>query len=228
MEDMITEERFFKELFDNNLLKLYIGLPAVIVKLHLDKNQVDVKPSLQRKDIATGAYYEDTVIKGVPFKFSKAGNDYVTMPIKVGDTGWLSFAQRDITSWKKKGNDQRIPTERFLDRDDAVFFPGICHEGNAIPDYDATAIVINKDSKKITIDSGNINAPEYTINCKQLNASVGVNSPLMEATTKLVTPLAEIATAIISTALTAMGIPWISHKHGGVSTGTGVSGGPQE
>ena len=216
MEDLMTEERFFKELLDNNMLKLYFGLPAVIVKLHLDRNQVDVQPVIKRKDVATGEHYADTIIKDVPFQFAKAGNDYITLPLKVGDTGWLSFSQRDLTNWKQRGNFSNLNTERYLDKDDAIFFPGICHELNCVSDYNASAIVINKDAKKITINNGVIDAPDYTINCKQLNASVGIK-----------TPLAEIATAIISAALTAVGISWIVHTHSGVTAGNSSTGGPQ-
>lgn len=214
-----TEQKFISELIKLSLYKYSFGIPAKIIKVHADKLQVDVQPQIMQKHLATNTDIEAPIIKNVPFKFLHGGNTLMTFPLAIGDEGWLSFSHVDISKWKKYGGVQPIASNRLLNINDAVFFPGFCSEASVPTGYDANNIIISYNNKKITISDGIINAPDYTINCKAINVT---NNVVIGGT--LSVALGIVCNALITALgfiMSASGLNLANHAHmvGTIKTG---------
>lgn len=195
----------FKRMLDLFMLDYYFCLPCVVEAVHLDTQTVDIRPVLKAKSLASGDSVSRALISNVPFWMYRAGDTYITLPIKVGDTGLAIFCQRDITNWKETGGEVALQSGRIFDYNDALFLPYFGPTSKAVPNYNANNITIVKNGKVIEVKDGVLDAPDYEINCKSLHATGIVKSD----------------TDCISGTISGIG-----HKHGGVSSGSSTSGTP--
>lgn len=198
--------RFLKEMFYLNLLNYYTCLPCKVVSVNTTKQMVDIQPLLMSYLPHSQESVSRPVIKDVPFWTFRAGDTYISLPIKPGDTGLAIFCQRDITNWKETGGEVPLQSERALDYNDAFYIPFIGSAAQAISGYDADYIEIVKNGKKITVKDGVLDAPDFQINCKSVHAT-----GIIESDTDCV----------------SAGISGAEHIHGGVTTGSGTTGAPQ-
>lgn len=106
------------------------GMPGIIVSVaeYGDKQFVDVKPALSRV-LETGQVIsnDEITIYDVPVIWPSAGGGLLSFPIKVGDTVWLSFSQRNLEDWLySDGTQEVIPGDsRHFSMTDAVAEPGL-------------------------------------------------------------------------------------------------------
>lgn len=202
------EEKFIYDCIDLKLLSYYFALPAVVIAVNANNQTVDVKPTIMKK--YNGQNIERAKICNVPFQFPRGGDAYITLPIKVDDEGLLIFAQRDISNWKQLGGIQPLKSNRLLNYNDCVFIPGISSQPRKVT-YDSNNISIVKDSGVITITNNEINAPDYTIKCKNIEASGTITA------IGIIKSLADVIANTISL---------LTHKHSGVTSGGSNTGEP--
>ena len=106
------------------------GMPGIIVSVaeYGDKQFVDVKPALSRV-LETGQVIsnDEITIYDVPVIWPSGGGAMLSFPIKVGDTVWLSFSQRNLEDWLySDGTQEVIPGDsRHFSMTDAVAIPGL-------------------------------------------------------------------------------------------------------
>lgn len=198
-------EAMFKRMLDIFMLDYYFCLPCVVVAVHVDKQTVDIRPVLQAYSTATGTSVPRALIANVPFWMYRAGDTYITLPIKPGDTGLAIFSQRDITNWKETGGEVPLQSLRIHDYNDALYLPYFGPASKAVSDYNPNNITIVKNGKVIEVQDGTLNAPDYTINCKSVHAT---------------------GTIVSDTDCVSAGISGATHVHGGVTTGQGNTGVP--
>lgn len=104
------------------------GMPAIVVSVaeYGDKQFVDVKPALSRV-LETGQVIsnDEITIYDVPVIWPSGGGAMLSFPLKVGDTVWLSFSQRNLEDWLySDGTQEVIPGDsRHFSMTDAVAFP---------------------------------------------------------------------------------------------------------
>lgn len=104
------------------------GMPGIIVSVaeYGDKQFVDVKPALSRV-LETGQVIsnDEITIYDVPVIWPSGGGAMLSFPLKVGDTVWLSFSQRNLEDWLySDGTQEVIPGDsRHFSMTDAVAFP---------------------------------------------------------------------------------------------------------
>jgi len=199
-------ERFLREMFYVFLSERYTCMPCRVVAVNVDKQMVDIQPLLKTYYRQSGQSVSRPVIQDVPFWTFRAGDTYISLPIKPGDTGLAIFCQRDITNWKETGGEVPLQSERVMDYNDAFYIPFIGSAAQAISGYNAEYIEIVKNGKKITVKDGVLDAPEYHINCKSI-----------------------LATGLITseTDVIAGGISGKTHVHGGVQGGPSDTGVPK-
>lgn len=205
-------ESLFKRMLDIFMLDYYFCLPCVVESVNVSTQTVDIRPVLKSYSRATGTSESRALISNVPFWVYRAGDTYMTLPIKPGDTGLAIFSQRDITNWKETGGEVPLQSDRIHDYNDALFLPYFGPTSKAISNYNPNNITIVKNGKVIEVKDGVLDAPEYHINCKSLFASTTI-----EATGAVTS-----ATDVI-----AGGISGKTHVHGGVSSGHSNTGVPQ-
>lgn len=104
------------------------GMPGIIVSVaeYGDKQFVDVKPALSRV-LETGQVIsnDEITIYDVPVIWPSGGGAMLSFPLKVGDTVWLSFSQRNLEDWLySDGTQEVIPGDsRHFSMTDAVAKP---------------------------------------------------------------------------------------------------------
>ena len=104
------------------------GMPGIIVSVaeYGDKQFVDVKPALSRV-LETGQVIsnDEITIYDVPVIWPSGGGAMLSFPLKIGDTVWLSFSQRNLEDWLySDGTQEVIPGDsRHFSMTDAVAFP---------------------------------------------------------------------------------------------------------
>lgn len=199
-------ERWFTEMLRLNMYGYNTCLPCVVEAVNAQAQTVDVRPLLQSYLPASNTSFSRALIPNVPFWVYRAGDTYITLPIKPGDTGLAIFCQRDITNWKNVGGEVPLQSNRVMDYNDAFFLPYFGAIPQAISDYNPDYIEIVKNGKKITVQDGTLNAPDYHIECASIHATGTITSD----------------TDCISGTISGK-----SHVHGGVQGGPSTTGEPQ-
>ena len=127
-----------KAISDLNIVK-----PCVILAVNAGQGTVDVQPTDSFTHIVGDKMFTTAYprINEVPFvvPFSQSTGGF-TVPITVGDTGYLVFADSPLNSFLEHG--KSAPTYRFDDEKsrshaltDAIFIPGLCWDGNNTASY---------------------------------------------------------------------------------------------
>lgn len=75
-------------------------MPGEIISFDAGTCMVTVKPSLQYHT-ADGDILDYPLIIGVPVFMPHAGNAQITYPVKVGDSCWIAFAERQMNGLVK-------------------------------------------------------------------------------------------------------------------------------
>lgn len=110
--------------FAQALRGLAVGMPGRIESYDSKKGKATIKPLIQEPDTA-GALKPLKPITGVPVYMPGGDSASLYLPVKKGDTGWLSFSHRSIEVWLTRGGDSPPGDPRIMDLSDAVFFPGL-------------------------------------------------------------------------------------------------------
>lgn len=107
------------------MLGLRVSLPAQVTKV-LGNQLVNVQPTLQIKYIDQSSPQNMKPISNVPVGTPKGAGWSIKVPIAVGDTGLLVFADRSLDVWLAGSGGIVDPQDgRTHDLSDAVFYPGL-------------------------------------------------------------------------------------------------------
>lgn len=145
-----TMQQVLNILFERASERLRVSLPGQVTRYDSAKQLVDVQPlladSLEEED---GSLKKQVLplLVSVPVCFPSAGGFSITLPIQVGDTGLMVFADRSIGEWLEYGGQQTPADLRRHHLTDAVFYPGLRSKVDAIPDADSSVIAIGKDGE---------------------------------------------------------------------------------
>jgi hypothetical protein len=221
----------------------------------LASQRVDVQPSINvyYKD---GTDEEHSQILGVPVIFPGSSTSLVSWPISVGDTVFCVFAQRSMDNFKAGSGQPTVPTDyRKMSIRDAVAIPGLVPFGKSLNNpavrhfphstHDLVIahnigsgtevelrlkengdLVINTDlniitnSKTATVNvtqKVTIAGPAMDVNVAQTNWTGNIN---------LTGNLIQSGNYTMTGVATFNGIVFNTHKHLGVTPGSGTSGLP--
>lgn len=228
--------------FSSQTSNMYTSIPCIVVAVDLEKATVDIQPSINQK-MKDGSVMERPVILGVPISFPVSKVAGFTFPVTVGDTGLAVFSMRDMTAWKSGNGRPATPLNNAkMDKSDAIFIPGIQPPSVTVNDptkrvwtHDVQdAVLVNnigsgteveirlKASGDVVINTQQnveINCKNATVNCQE---SVTIDAPDIFFYGNITHQGNYNGTG----AYTFNGINFNSHKHTGVDTGAGTSGGP--
>lgn len=228
---------------------------VIAVRDSLNGQMVDIQPTINQK-LRDGTISERAQILGVPVSFQVSSKAGFTFPIEAGDTGTALFSMRNMDGWKAGNGRPTSPMNfAKMDKSDAIFLPGIQPPGVAVNnpakhilahDTKDTVLFANlggvesevrlKVDGSVEINTSNqpviINCSEATINASE---SINLNTPSMviDAQTtqwigdiNLQGNLVQVGNYTITGIATFNGIPFSTHKHVGVTPGSGTSGTP--
>lgn len=194
---------------------LFCASPAIVESFDRAKQQATVRPALMAKK-SNGESIAQDFIYNVPVRFGGGGGFAANLPLAKGDTGWLIFCDRDISAFKATRQVMPCNTNRMHAQEDAFFLPDAMHTVNVSSEDSGKAVFQTIDgSNKITMGSDDI-----TIKTTSLNITA-------DTVTFTVPAITTTGTITATGDVLAAGISASTHKHGGVSTGSGTTGGPQ-
>jgi len=250
MEALLTD--FIQTQFQINMAEIYTALPCVVTNVSgtFENQRVDVQPSINTlyKD---GTSDEHTQILGVPVLLPGSSTSLVSFPVNVGDTVMCVFSQRSMDNFKIGNGQPTTPNDyrKFSDQD-AVAIPGLFsfsrspnrpsirkYPHNPKTDLviahnlasgtevmiqlkqDGQLIINTEQAVTVNCKTGVINATEsYTINTPQLNINAD--------TTTWAGNITHSGNYTQTGTSTFNGIVFATHKHIGVTPGSGTSGIP--
>lgn len=133
------------------------------------------------------------------------GDIGITHPVNIGSEGILLFNDREIESWYINGSINNLAYDRAHSKTDAIFISGLLSLPNMIASL--------QDCINIFFKTSNIQVSETGIT---INGNTVINGNL------------QVNGSINATGdIVANGISLINHVHGGVQTGSGVTGAAQ-
>lgn len=238
--------------FQINMAEVYTALPCIVTNVYgsFESQRVDVQPSINTlyKD---GTSDEHTQILGVPVLLPGSSTSLVSFPINVGDTVLCVFSQRSMDNFKIGNGQPTVPNDYRKHTDqDAIAIPGLFPFAKSVnrpairkyPHNPKTDLVIAHNiasGTEVMIQfkqNGDmiVNTEQQVIvNCKtvELNAteSYTINTPTLNinaSTTNWSGNIIHSGNYTQTGTATFNGIVFATHKHTGVTPGSGVSGGP--
>lgn len=190
-----------KFVFKKYLQKTDSCLPATVLAYDSSENRAQIQPAIVQ--ITTGnSQVKRGQLASVPV-LQMGGGGFVTYyPVKTGDTGWIIACDRDISLFKKTYKAAQPNTFRLHSFADSWFVPDSMLNGVSLIDNTKMCIQSTDGLTGITIGEGIVNIIAAT--------SINFTSPAVN----------------FSGTTNINGIGFNTHRHTGVTTGTGDSGGP--
>lgn len=240
MVDNLSE--LIKRTMIQTMRQLRVSMPCEVVRYNSNRQMVDVRIVQPEIDLA-GNNIPMPVITNIPVSFVRCGNSHITHPINKGDTGFIVFADRDISSWVETNNTSVVDSARTHSMQDSYFVPGIVGGGtNANPNdveikYNNTTIHLRKNGdvdintpSKVNVNASNevnVTTEKLTVNAPNsyFNGNVFVSQLL---TTGGFTSLGTSGSGIaqftgsinVTDEVTASGINLSTHRHNETNTVT--------
>lgn len=246
MVDNLSE--LIKRTMIQTMRQLRVSMPCEVVRYNSKRQMVDVRIVQPEIDLA-GNNIPMPVITNIPVSFVRCGNSHITHPINKGDTGFIIFADRDISSWVETNNTSVVDSARTHSMQDSYFVPGIVGGGNnANPNdveikYNNTTIHLRKNGdvdintpSKVNVNASsevNVTTNKLTVNAPNsyFNGNVFISQLL--TTGGFVSNgtsgggIAQFAGSInVTDEVTASGINLSTHTHSGVQSGGSNTGQP--
>jgi hypothetical protein len=153
-KEQFSVGNLFKRAIKNEIAKIHTSIPAEVTKINTN-NTVDVRPLIKDKNLK-GELVSLPVISEVPIQFFRDTDLLIAIPIRVGMTGSLHFAERSIKNWQLDGGQQAPEDNRRFNLTDCYFSTGLMKNGDG-PSFDANLNIIFKDAKIVITPTGEIN-----------------------------------------------------------------------
>lgn len=213
-------------ILEGNQVGIWTALPGIVTSVNFDEVTCEVQPAIQgvvESSDGTLTPVNLPLLVDVPIVFPGAGGFTITFPLAAGDEVLVIFASRCIDAWWQSGGVQQAIEARMHDLSDgfALLSPRSQARVSGIPTISPTTIQVRSDdgTNYIEIAQGggiNIVTPQ----------GVSISGNLNVEGTIHFTGDVLVDGHLNATFVTGGGIPLGTHKHIGVTTGTGTSGGP--
>jgi Phage protein Gp138 N-terminal domain len=206
--------------FDNDL---WVCVPAVVNSFNAATQLAEVQLTIQEDVFQNLGIVPVSVapLQQVQVGMFRAGGFSITFPVKPGDEGVVIFNDLCINAWKKSGGTQNRQEERRRhDLSDGIFYPMAWSQARLLSGYSTASLQIRTDdgSTLITLGEGNI-----IITPDSGTTSLTVVAGMI--TIKAASIVFD-GTVTLPEGTILGDMPFSSHTHDGVTSGTGVSGPP--
>lgn len=220
------------------LMDTFTSVPGYVIAFNATTQRAQVQIGIQRVDI-DGAIFEIPPIVDVPVSFP--GDDYVLeYQIDPGCEGDIHFSQRCMDGWKQTGGIAANPVARFHNKQDAKFIPGIRSLTNAIANFANNGVRIRdktgnryvwiKNDNTLVVKNGAVTTTYGSDNSVSTANATGHMTLMANGNVDIngviITPQGQITLPGTGGLKLANGVNAESHRHTGVTTGSGTSGGP--
>lgn len=229
-EGRAKQAKMLRDAFREVMKGVCTSIPGHVLTFDGKTQLAQVQVGVMRVDI-NGAEFTVPPIIEVPVHFP--GGDYcVEYQIDPGCEGDILFSQRCIDGWVQSGGIATNPIGRFHNMQDAMFLPGFRSQPNVLPSFQnngvrlrnkaGTQFVWLKNDNSISMDNGvarfNVLADGTTL----MQNGAGSFQLLADGSFLInglkITPDGNV--------ITAAGVNLNTHRHSGVTPGSGTSGVP--
>jgi len=185
---------------------------------------VNVQPLVSALD-GNGQVWPHGIIYNVPYMRIQGGANGVILDPVVGDIGIATVCDRDISAVKNTGGVSAPASNRKTDMSDMVYLMTII--GAAPTQYiqfNASGITILSPTK-VTINAPNVEIDAFTA-CTINSPSIVLNGAVQQGAGSYSGNATFGGSMTVTGDVTANGTSVHTHKHGGVTTGSGQTGTP--
>ncbi|OPK06910.1 hypothetical protein BZ164_00830 [Pseudomonas veronii] len=229
-EGRTKQAKMMRDAFLEAMKGVCTSLPGHVRTFDPVTQLAQVQPGILRVDI-NGAEFTIPPIIEVPVYFP--GGDYcVEYQIDDGCEGDILFSQRCIDGWVQSGGVAANPIGRFHNMQDAMFLPGFRSKPNVLPSFQnngvrmrnkaGTQFVWLKNDNSISMDNGVARFSVLADGTTLMQNGAGSFQLLADGSFLInglkITPDGNV--------ITAAGINLNTHRHSGVTPGSGTSGVP--
>ena len=229
-EGRTKQAKMMRDAFREVMKGVCTSLPGHVRTFDPVTQLAQVQPGILRVDI-NGAEFTIPPIIEVPVYFP--GGDYcVEYQIDDGCEGDILFSQRCIDGWVQSGGVAENPIGRFHNMQDAMFLPGFRSKPNVLPSFQnngvrmrnraGTQFVWLKNDNSISMDNGVARFSVLADGTTLMQNGSG-SFQLQADGTFLINGLKITPDGNV---ITAAGINLNTHRHSGVTPGSGTSGVP--
>lgn len=196
-------------------------LPARVISYDRATNRATVVP-LVKVLTTDGRQVARAQIASVPVMQAGGGGFVMSFNLRAGDLGWIKANDRDISLVMQSYAANAPNTLRKHSFQDALFIPDVMH-GIVTQGEDATNAVLQTldGTVRVSVGSDRVKLSAGAMSVTIGPSGIDIVGPVRVRNTIQVDGLATLAGGA-----TIGGIPFGTHKHAGVQTGSGTSGGP--
>jgi hypothetical protein len=213
---------------------IWTALPGIVQSFDPVKQTCEVQPAIRFKitDPALQTYQSSTMVMDpsgqfaweqmpklldCPVVFPGGGGVTLTFPIKPGDEVLVVIASRCIDSWWQQGGIQNQNLMRMHDLSDGFVIPQ--------PRSQKRVFTVSTDAAQLRTDDGSV-AVELNPTTKGVKVTTTGDAEVTATNIKLTGSVKITGALEVTGGATIGGIVFGTHRHTGVQTGGGVSGGP--
>ncbi len=242
-----SPELVLKAVADSLSTSLRVAMPGIIQSFDAGAVTATIQPAVKssvRQSDGSLSSVALPLLVDVPVVFPRGGGVTLTFPVAAGDECLVVFADRCIDYWWQSGGVQEPVDQRQHHLADAFALIGPQSQANKISGISTTTAQLRTDDGAafVELDPGShavnvtttgkltasaqggteINSPEIV-----LNGNVTINGNLSQGMGDGGGTATMHGPVTVTNDVTAGGISLQTHKHGGVETGGGQTGGPE-
>lgn len=212
-ERIADSAEVFRQVLDAAQSKIWTAIPAIVESVDLAKQTISAQPAIRVLVSDEDGNITDTQLPlcvDVPLILPRAGGFSITFPIKSGDEVLLVFSSRCIDAWWQSSGVQSQPDFRMHDLSDAFAILAPTSQPKKLQNVSATNLQIRNDAGNAIIEiesSGKIKIVSPT------------EMEVVAPKTKVAGDFEVAGKSKLVGETEIEGIKFMTHKHGGVSTG---------
>lgn len=181
-----------------------VAMPGIIQSFDATEQTVTVQCAIREKINMDGnlSWQEIPLLLDVPIIFPRAGNYILTMPIQAGDECLVVFGDSCMDAWWQSGGVQNQIDCRRHDLSDGYAIVGLYSQPRRITNYSTNTAQLRNlsGSAYVELSGDNVNIVGGNVTISATSVTIGGST-------------------------TIDGRVFMSHKHSGVQTGGGNTGG---
>lgn len=146
MTQKVTMQEMIQTAFREMLKGVNTVSVGYVASFNPSNQRAQIQVGIQRVD-TDGSVHEPSIINDALVLQFGGSTFSIECEIAVGTEGIVLFSQRNLDGWKQTGGVADNPTARLMDRQDALFIPGVRSLPNVLTDFQNNGVRMrNKDA----------------------------------------------------------------------------------
>ena len=219
-EELDDAEEASRIAMEGHQAGMWTALPGIVTSVDLSAQTVNVQPAIKGENLdknGVTTLVNLPVLADVPICWPRGGGFALTFPVAIGDEVLVVFSSRCIDGWWQSGGVQKAAEFRMHDLSDGFAILAPTSQPKRLSNVNANSVELRNEAGTTYVRLAN-----GTISLKSTTA-INIEAPIINIT-GVVNQTGNYNQ--VSGVQTFNGINFATHKHTGVTTGGGTSGGP--